>query len=367
MANNVLRINGEISSFQVWRVNQFLSENKGKPVTVRMASPGGDVAAAVQISHAFAEHGDVTLIHDSFNASAATWLFGAKTIKMYSDCMLYVHCSSKEVFYWQNMNADQLKQMGIANAEDIKHLETIDRIIADKYASRGKRNADDMIAVMKAHPWLTAKECKDYGLVDEIIQEKAPAKAANEMVGAFRNCAIPLPEDGLSEERTFLQRLGELLGLHGGQSKSAEGSPSLANVGPSHIPEAPAPPANSTQTTMNKTFTTVNTLLKVEGFDENDSKIVLTTTQLQTINDHLAELQGKVENNGNLEKQVTDQLDKFSDEVKSAEGIDAKISKIKEAFDKIPAPSAQPPTSGADPQDEFKDCRKDPINNFYDE
>ena len=50
MANNTLRLNGEISSYQVWRVNQFLSENKGKPVTVRLASPGGDVASAVQIS-----------------------------------------------------------------------------------------------------------------------------------------------------------------------------------------------------------------------------------------------------------------------------------------------------------------------------
>lgn len=359
MPNNVLRINGEISSYQVWRVNQFLSDNKGKPVTVRMASPGGDVAAAVQISHAFAEHGDVTLVHDSFNASAATWLFGAKTIKMYSDCMLYVHCSSKDVFYWQSMNADELKQMGIANAEDIKHLENIDRIIADKYASRGKRTSDDMLAVMKSHPWLTAKECKDYGLVDEIINEKAPAKAANEMISAFRNCAIPIPKDGLAEERTFFQRLGELLGLHGGNSSL----PDYKNT--------PAPPPNSpvnpTPTAMNKTFTTVNTLLKVEGVDENDSKIVLTTAQLQTINDRLAELQGKVENHGNLEKQVTDQLDKFSDEVKSTEGIDAKISKIKEAFDKIPASVTPPSGKTEEPQDEFKDCRKDPINNFYDE
>lgn len=358
MANNVLRVNGEISSYQVWRVNQFLGENKGKPVTVRLASPGGDVAAAVQISHAFAEHGDVTLIHDSFNASAATWLFGAKIIKMYSDCMLYVHCSSKEVFYWQNMNADQLKQMGIANAGDIKHLENIDRIIADKYASRGKRSADDMLAVMKAHPWLTAKECQDYGLIDEIIQEKAPSKAANEMISAFRNCAIPMPEDGsLSEERTFLQRLADLLGIRSGQTAD--------NAAPE--PETPIDsPTPNTSPIMNKKFTTVNTLLKVEGFDENDSKVVLTTTQLQTIEDHLAELQGKVENNGNLEKQVIDQLDKFSDDVKKAEGINDKIAKIKDAFDNIPA-TVQTSGGNNEPKDEFADIRKDPINNFYDE
>ena len=362
MANNVLRINGEISSYQVWRVNQFLGENKGKPVTVRIASPGGDVAAAVQISHAFAEHGDVTLIHDSFNASAATWLFGAKVIKMYSDCMLYVHCSSKEVFYWQSMNAEQLKQMGIANAGDIKQLETIDRIIADKYASRGKRSADDMLAVMKAHPWLTAKECQDYGLIDEIIKEKAPAKAANEMISAFRNYAIPMPEDGaLSEERTFLQRLGELLGI------ARNSLPADDTTATPPAPSSPGPPITSNSSTMNKKFTTVNTLLKVEGFDETDSKVVLTTTQLQTIEDHLAELQGKVENNGNLEKQVKDQLDKFSDEVKNTNGIEAKISKIKEAFDKIPSAVVSSANANNEPKDEFADIRKDPINNFYDE
>lgn len=355
MVNNVLRINGEISSYTVWRVNQFLSENKGKPVTVRMASPGGDVASAVQISHAFADHGDVTLIHDSFNASAATWLFGAKTIKMYSDCMLYVHCSNKEVFCWQRMNAEELKQLGVANAEDIKHLENIDRIIAGKYASRGKRTVDDMLAMMKAHPWLTAQECQECGLIDEIINERAPAKAANDMLSAFRNCAIPIPEDGsLSDERSFFQKLGEMLGL----SKNNISTNIQTQV---QIPP-PQPP-----TTMNKKFLNVNTLLNVEGLDESDSKVVLTTAQLQVIDDKLVELQGKVENHGNLEKQFTDKLDKFSEEVKSIEGIDNKIAKIKQMFDKIPSPATPSANTPDSHVDEFADIRKDPINNFYDE
>ena len=98
MAKNNLRIDGEISSYTAWRVGQFLLENKDKAVTVTLSSFGGDIASAVKISHAFANHGNVTLIHDSYNASAATWLFGAKNIKMYSDCMLYIHCSSKDYY-----------------------------------------------------------------------------------------------------------------------------------------------------------------------------------------------------------------------------------------------------------------------------
>ena len=118
---------------------------------------------------------------------------------------------------------------------------------------------------------------------------------------------------------------------------------------------------------MNKKFINVNTLLNVEGLDENDSKVVLTTNQIQVIEDKLVELQGKVENHGNLEKQFTDKLNEFSDEVKNTEGVDAKISKIKQMFDKIPAAANPPVATQQGPVDEFEDIRKDPINNFYDE
>lgn len=78
---------------------------------------------------------------------------------------------------------------------------------------------------------------------------------------------------------------------------------------------------------MNKKFLNVNALLKVEGLEENEGKVVLTTQQLQAVEDNLAELQGKVENNGNLEKTIADKLDAFSEEVKNTEGIQAKIQK----------------------------------------
>lgn len=118
---------------------------------------------------------------------------------------------------------------------------------------------------------------------------------------------------------------------------------------------------------MNKKFLNVNTLLNVEGLDESDSKVVLTTAQLQVIDDKLVELQGKVENHGNLEKQFTDKLDKFSEEVKSIEGIDNKIAKIKQMFDKIPSPATPSANTPDSHVDEYADIRKDPINNFYDE
>ena len=119
---------------------------------------------------------------------------------------------------------------------------------------------------------------------------------------------------------------------------------------------------------MNKKFLNVNALLKVEGLEENDGKVVLTTQQLQAVEDNLAELQGKVENNGNLEKTIADKLDAFSEEVKNTEGLQAKIQKIKDVFDHIPAAvPTQSTASDKQDGDVFADIRKDPVNNYLEE
>ena len=49
MAKQTIRISGEISDYTAWRIDQFLADNKGKAVVVRLASSGGGVAAAVRM------------------------------------------------------------------------------------------------------------------------------------------------------------------------------------------------------------------------------------------------------------------------------------------------------------------------------
>ena len=66
-----IRIEGEIGSWTRYDVLHQLRQAKGQTVTIKIASYGGDIGAAVAISHAIQEHGDVTVIHDSLNASAA--------------------------------------------------------------------------------------------------------------------------------------------------------------------------------------------------------------------------------------------------------------------------------------------------------
>lgn len=134
---------------------------------------------------------------------------------------------------------------------------------------------------------------------------------------------------------------------------------------------------------MNKKFVTVNSLVNVEGFDEKDGKVVLTAEQMQVIEDALVEKNNKIENLGSLESELSTvkdakkkaedslaaaskALDAISDDVKKEEGFDNKIKKIKEVFDKIPAGVSSQNPSGKD-ADPYSDCRKDPVNNYFDE
>lgn len=134
---------------------------------------------------------------------------------------------------------------------------------------------------------------------------------------------------------------------------------------------------------MNKKFVTVNSLVNVEGFDEKDGKVVLTAEQMQVIEDALVEKNNKIENHGSLESELSTvkdakkkaedslaaaskALDAISDDVKKEEGIDNKIKKIKEVFDKIPAGVSAPNPKSED-VDPYSDCRKDPVNNYFDE
>jgi ATP-dependent protease ClpP protease subunit len=365
-----IRIEGEISSWTRYDVLWQLRQAKGQPVTVKVSSYGGDIAAAVAISHAIQDHGDVTVIHDSLNASAATWLpFGAKKIKMHEDCMLYVHCSSQEVFMWSQMNAEQLKELEMDIESDVRTLETMDKMIANKYAKRtgGKYTQEQMLALMNDHPWLTAQQCLDYGFVDEIISEPAVEgkKVSNALCKAWKNCAIPVP-DGIEVEKTLLQKIAEKLGVISSPRGANLAAPDMV---PTTIEET------TLISDMKKDYVSVNALLNVEGIEQSaEGKLELTDEQVQVIEDklkNLADMEAQLATANEAKttaedslKAASDSLDALSDDIKAIDGIDNKCAKIKEMFDKVPA--VQVPTPAGEQTDVYADIRKDPVN-FYEQ
>lgn len=363
-----LKINGVIDSWQGYRLRSFLEENKGKEVMVRLNSYGGSIAVAVDMSHAMQEHGNVTVVHTSLNASAATWLtFGAKRIEMYSDCLLFVHPSSQEKYLWRQLDAEGMKRLGAEVAADADALDKLDQMIAAKYASRssGKLDAAGWLQKMKTTQWLTADECLELGLVDEILKDKKAEKINSMREQDFANCSIPLPE-GYEVEKTLVQQIVD--GVRAFFKPSDEAQVEKENIVDN----------NTNIKIMKKDWVNVNTLLEVEGVNVQDNKVVLTLEQMEKIEnalkagaENLTTAKREKQNAENSLNAVVGVLDSLSDEVKSKNSAVEKVNLVKEKFDKITAGAVVVNNSGKGKTekdtDDFEDCRIDPVNFIFEE
>lgn len=141
-----------------------LSKFKGKPVTVRINSPGGDVVEAQAIYNALRRHseggGQVTTENDALAASAASFIFMAGDVRRVAEnSMTMIHKA------WS---------IGIGNADELRAtagvLDKFDSILADTYAAVSSKPADEIMELLAAETWLTAAEALDLGLADEIGQ-----------------------------------------------------------------------------------------------------------------------------------------------------------------------------------------------------
>lgn len=155
-----------------------------KNVTVRINSPGGDVFDAMAIFNALQSHKSkiVTRV-ESLAASAASFIaLAGKEVQAYQNAMFMIH----EPWVLAAGNQYDLREIS-----DI--LEKISGNMVDIYSqnsSVGKKEIRDM---MKAETWFTAKEAKENGFIDTIIDGKAAKAQFNLSMFAH----VP---DGLSDE-----------------------------------------------------------------------------------------------------------------------------------------------------------------------
>lgn len=141
-----------------------LAKFKGKPVTVRINSPGGDVVEAQAIYNALRRHsdggGEVTTENDALAASAASFIFMAGDVRRVAEnSMTMIH----KAWTFSMGNADQLRQ-----SADV--LDKFDGILADTYAAASTKSRDEIMDLLAAETWLTASESVDLGLATEVGQ-----------------------------------------------------------------------------------------------------------------------------------------------------------------------------------------------------
>lgn len=183
-------------------VDRTLADNEGKQVNVLIDSLGGSLATGLSISAAFRNHGNVAVHFVGLNASAATIAsLGAVHISIDAGAMYLVHKCSMAFFEWGSLNSDQFSTL-IADCEKIKaDLDKLDLNVASLYAKKCRKPVADLLALMKAGGWLTAREALEWGFVDEITDladEPAP-KLTDALASAMANAGMPIPNIPISE------------------------------------------------------------------------------------------------------------------------------------------------------------------------
>lgn len=162
-----------------------------KVLNVYINSPGGDVFEGNAIYNMLsrkAKNCQLNVYIDGLAASIASVIAMAGKVFMPSNAMMMVHNAWS--YTWGN--AKELRDT--ANA-----LDKIDISIKQTYLNKAGDNLDEetITDLMDKETWLTAQECFDYGLCDEIIGAKqVAAKFDNSIFKNYRNVPeVYKPED----------------------------------------------------------------------------------------------------------------------------------------------------------------------------
>ncbi len=251
-------------------VDKELAKNDGKQVNVLIDSLGGSLATGLSISAAFKNHGNVNVHFVGLNASAATIAsLGAAHISIDAGAMYLVHKCSMSFFEWGSLNSDQFATL-IADCEKIKaDLDKLDLNVAQLYAARCKRKPEDLLALMKAGGWLTAKEALDWGFVDEItdLADEPTPRLTDALASAMANAGMPIPNIPIADTDRE-GRFGKFL---------------------TAIASLSRPNQNPISSAMNKTYTFLCAVLGLSAIAMTDNAASLSDEQLAKIDNALKE------------------------------------------------------------------------------
>ena len=183
-------------------------------VTIRINSPGGDVFDGMVLVNAIASHkGIVTTRVEGLAASMASVIaVSGKKVQAYDNTMLMIHNA------WTFAMGNQYEMRDTADL-----LEKIDSNILDAYQNKSKKGKKAIAEMMKATSWMTAKEAKDNGFIDEIVTGKSVKAEFN--LSIFANLPDEFkveddPTDKKLTERELEQAIRDVYGLSHNKAKA---------------------------------------------------------------------------------------------------------------------------------------------------
>jgi ATP-dependent protease ClpP protease subunit len=333
-------------------VKNSLNELGDKEITVRVNSLGGYLDDAIDIAAQFENHGKITCELFSFNASAATVLtLGANKVRAHVNSSYLIHKVLSWVDAWGYMNEDDIDAAieQLRAEKDRNSTQTL--IIAKMYSKKTGKPVKDILQLMKAEKWFTAEEAKEWGFVDEVFEDSAikPADVQDpELLNLFNAAGLPVPP---------ARKTGTPDKEHNDTAGVIHGF--LNDLREIFIPQ-------KNIITMNKNFTSVNTLLNVEGIEFKNGKTELTEDQVKILNDALSKSETAAEKPA--EKTPAETNKKPAEEETSSK--DAEILALKaqiEALNNKPGDETKPVNKETDtPPAEIDETKElEEVRNLY--
>lgn len=166
-----ISIHDEIGAWGI-SAKDFLGQLKnipaGRPLTLSLHSPGGEVFDGLAIYHALKARGNVNVRIEGLAASMASVIAMAGTrISMPRNAYLMIHNPSG---------------FAMGESSDMRQLaDLLDKLkgsLIAAYRDRTKKSDEDLTAMMDAETWLTGEEAVAQGFADEVTDAVALSASA---------------------------------------------------------------------------------------------------------------------------------------------------------------------------------------------
>jgi ATP-dependent Clp protease, protease subunit len=184
-------------------------------IHLRINSPGGDVFAARTMQTALKQHKAKVIAHvDGLAASAASVvMLGADEIELVDGGFIMIHKALSFFDILGYFNDNNLEELQSDMQKERNLLTKVDDSIANDYAKRTGKTAEDAKQKMDEETWFTAAEALAYGLIDRVydgqptenkydlsIFAKTPAHLQGEPVQTKRTAEKALRDAGFSQK-----------------------------------------------------------------------------------------------------------------------------------------------------------------------
>ena len=196
--------------------------------------------------------------------------------------MYLVHKCSAEFFEWGSLNADQLATVRDNCEAAIRDLNKLDNNVAAMYSTKCSKPEADLLDLMRVGGWLTAKEAKAWGFVDEItdLGETKPV-LTDAVASAMAAAGMPIPNVPTADKETpFARFLAAIAAFF--KPNHTDEQPEIVS---SHNNNSNLNPTNP----MLQSFSLLGKVLNIEGFAVGEDGVTLTAEQVQAIERAIAD------------------------------------------------------------------------------